>query len=447
MNIHTLRAAPAKLGSRLRTVPGLLRDTAAFAAVAVLGIATTAIILTNENYTWPWQSHYTVIGEFSEAVAVSPGNGQEVRIAGVPVGKIEASEPTDHHTSRVTLFLDDVHQAYDNASLVLRPKNPLNEMYVEMNPGGPPGKPLPDGATVALARTARPVQPEEALNHLDDRARRALSSLLEQSDMALADAPRDLPAGLDATDSTLTRIRPVVQSLAQRRDRISQLVTAFSDLSAGVGHDDQRLASLLDSTQQTLGVLARRDRDAGTALERLPGATGELRKAMDTTTRLTGTANPLLDNVKRAAGDLPPALGQVQTAAQSLAPVIRAAQPVVAKAQPLLRDLRPVVDRTDDSLGDLRPVTHQLDYATAQVAPWMHDLGAFVYNTNSIMSGKDINGAFGRGHLTLNLGAPTSIPSGHSDDKTTGTYQQGGSPLGSYPAPGEPYPAPAQGRR
>jgi len=38
-----------------------------------------------------------------------PGNSQEVRIAGVKVGQIVDSEPTDHNTSLVTLSMDPGH--------------------------------------------------------------------------------------------------------------------------------------------------------------------------------------------------------------------------------------------------------------------------------------------------------------------------------------------------
>src|SRR5438105_7929662 len=88
---------------RLRTVPGLGRDVSALAALVVIGVVAGAIILSQLNVTAPWSSRFTFKIELADAVAISPGNSQEVRIAGVQVSEITDSEPTDHNTSPVTL--------------------------------------------------------------------------------------------------------------------------------------------------------------------------------------------------------------------------------------------------------------------------------------------------------------------------------------------------------
>jgi phospholipid/cholesterol/gamma-HCH transport system substrate-binding protein len=114
---------------------------------------------------------------------------------------------------------------------------------------------------------------------------------------------------------------------------------------------------------------------------------------------------------------------------------VRAAEPTVGKARPVVAGLKPVAKDLAGTFGALKPVTARLGYATAQIAPWMYDLGAFVYNTNSLFSISDADGGYGRGHATVDLRSPTGLQ--QPGEKTTNTYQQGGSPLGPYPAPGQ----------
>lgn len=420
---------------RVRTVPGLGRDVSALVAVIVLGLIATGVILSQMNYTWPWDDdRFSFKIEFSEAVAVNPGKGQEVRIAGVRVGDIQDAEPTGNHTSLVTVSIDKGHPVYDNARAILRPKNPLNEMYIELNTGGPPGRQLPPNGVLQSGQTERPVQAEEVLNHLDARSRSAVTALLNESDVALAGAQKSLPAGLNSTDATLTKLKPVMESLATRREHIRQLVTAISQLAGAAGSNDERLTSLVDSAQQTLGELASRDDEIGAALDKLPGVSHQLNHAMSSTRQLTGQLNPLLDNVKQASGELPSTLHRLRSTVGNLDRTVRAAEPTVGKARPVVAGLKPVAKDLAGTFGALKPTTARLGYATAQVAPWMYDLGAFVYNTNSLFSISDVNGGYGRGHATVDLRSPTGLQS--SDEKTSNTYRQGGSPLGPYPAPG-----------
>jgi phospholipid/cholesterol/gamma-HCH transport system substrate-binding protein len=419
---------------RLRTVPGLGRDVSAMVGLVIVGLVAAGVILSQITATAPWSHQFTFKIELADAVAVSPGNSQEVRIAGVKVGQIVGIAPTDHGTSLVTLSIERDHPIFRNARAVLRPVNPLNQMYVTLNPGGPPAEQLPEGGVIPVSQTSRPVQTDEVFDKLDDRSRAALTQLLAESDNALANAPQTLPVDLTAADSTMITLRPVVQRLQTRGDNIRKLVAALSSVSASLGANDQRLTSLVDSTQTTLTVLAHRDGELSAALGELPGTTDALRGALHGLSRFTAQVNPALDDIHHAADELPDALDKLDDAVGPLHHTVDAAREVVHKAGPLVRNLRPTVSDLHDSLDDLRPVTHCLDDLTSKLAPWMYDFGGFIYNTNSLFSPRDPNGHFARGQFTLG----TYDPSGGLGDqeKETNLYQQGGSTLGSYPAVG-----------
>lgn len=422
---------------RLRTVPGLGRDVAALTMLVLVGTVAATIILSQMRYVPPWSDKFTFAMEFDEAVAVSAGNGQEVRVAGVEVGVITDLEATSRNTSRVTVALERNVTVYDNARAVLRPVNPLNQMYVSLDPGGPPGKPLAMHDVLPVAQTSRPIQPEEVFNHLDERSRRAVANLLAESDNALANASDTLPDGLASLKRSLVGARPVLEALAQRRESIRELVGSLSRIATAIGDNDDRLTRLVDSTQHTLAVLARNDGALRRTLERLPGVSQELRGAMTSTTTLTAELNPVLRKLHANSKNLPAALERLGETVVEAKGTIESARPIVAKARPVVDDLRPVVGDLDGTFGELKPVTRWADYATAQITPWMYDLSAFVYNTSSIFSVRDRDryAGFARAQVTIDARNPLGFDS--REQRESNTYRDGGSPIGPYPAPGE----------
>lgn len=393
---------------RVRTEPGLGKNVLALVLIVLLGLGVGGFILSNQQANWPWQSRYLFSADFQASPAVSPGQGQEVRIAGVRVGDIrEVSVSPDGRAARVKMAVEPGHTVYDNARLTLRPKSPLNEMYVELNPGKPPGKPLPEDGVLPVGNTQHPIQVDEVLGHLDDNTRAAVTSLLSESDTALVHAPDQLPPGLRTTDRVATDLRPVVEALQTRRQSIGQLVTSLSQISTATGKDDVRLTRLADSMQQTLGAVAGRNQELNAALGKLPGVGDELRRATGDVRQLSGQLDPTLRNIRGASGRLPDALSGLNGTVDQLGRTVDKAGPVVQQARPMVADLRPLVHDVKGSLVDVEAVTDRLDPATAMLMPYLTDLRAFVYNTNSVTSLQDANGGILRGLLEV---SPSTAP-------------------------------------
>lgn len=397
-----------RVWGRVRNEPGLGRNVAGLVAVIVLALGVGGYILSHQQANWPWQSRFMFSADFQASPGVTPGQGQEVRIAGVRVGDIRDVEVSPNgRAARVTMALEPGHPIYNNARLILRPKSPLNEMYVEINPGGPPGKPVADESVLPEGNTQRPIQPDEVLGHLDDRSRAALTSLLSESDVALVRAPDSLPPGLKATDRLATQMRPVAQALQARRAAISQLVTSLSQISTASGKDDVRLTQLSDSMRHTLDAVGGRDRDLNAALAQMPGLSNDLQHASAGVQQLSGQLDPTLRDVRQASGKLPSALDRLNGTVGQVDKTVDAAKPVVRQARPVLADLRPFVNDANASLGDVRSVTQRLDPATAALVPYLTDLRAFVYNTNSVTSLQDANGGILRGLFEV---SPSTLP-------------------------------------
>ncbi len=406
----------------IRRTPGLRRDTAVLAGLAVLGLASGGYILSQQRLALPWNDTFTFAADFTEAPGISPGNGQEVRMAGVTVGDITKATVTKSGKARLTFSIDPDKgsEVYDNARLVLRPKSPLNEMYVEVAAGGAPGKPLRQGGVIPDAQTEDPEQVDEVLQHLDEQSRTAVGSLLAEADVALAHAAVALPPGVEAADGTLTSLQPVVVELTKRRENIRKLVTSLSDIAKVAGSDDARLAALVRDSRSTLAVLDRSDAQLDASLAELPGVTAELKRATSSVSALSEELDPALDALSGAGKELPAALVQLRSTVGRLDTTLDAAGPLARQARPLVADLKPVVADLRPILDDVQAVTNRADVSTAQLVKYLPDVKDFVYNTTSVVSLEDANGGILRGLFELSDNSlPVALPSTTAKKGTT----------------------------
>src|SRR5581483_2280458 len=149
---------------RIRAMPGVLGYFVILVVFVALGLAATLVMVSESASALPWQKTMTIRAEFAEVPAVTTKSSQQVRIAGVEVGKITKSEVTDRGTALLTLTIKGEQKVYDNAVAVLRAVNPLNQMYVNIEPGGPPGHLLGDSAVIPLSQTRKPVQTDQILD-------------------------------------------------------------------------------------------------------------------------------------------------------------------------------------------------------------------------------------------------------------------------------------------
>lgn len=404
-----------KFWKKLHSVPGLGRNVVAIALMVMLGLGATAYSFSNQDFVLPGSERTEFAADFASAANVKVDQGPGVRIAGVEVGKIVGSSVTTGGKARIQMSIEGDQKVYENARLVLRTKSVLNEMYVELSPGGPPASELSASSVIPFTQTSTPVKADAILEKLDSRTQAALSDLLAASDSALADAPESMPVAIDSVSTAADAFGPVATSLATRREAIADLVTALARIANATGTNRERTASLAASLESTLQVLARRDDEIKSTLDRLPGTTAALRTATGELDDLADELDPTLENIEEASDELPPALRRFTSTVDELGTVSAKARPVVRAARPLVADLKPTVHDAGLAFRDLRPLSARLEPATATLLPYLKEgsLQAFIYNTSAVFRDSDANGGYIRGHLVAPLPDGGVIPGTH----------------------------------
>jgi len=154
------------------------QDFVAIVVLVVLAIAVVAYILGHQPAFTLGKSYYTVKAEFATGAAVTAGQGQSVDVAGVQVGQVGAVH-LQGGRAIVTMNIYKKYQPiYRDASVLLRPRTPLKDMYLALDPGTKGTGAIPNGGLLGVANTDPDINVEQILSSLDVDTRNYLLLLL-----------------------------------------------------------------------------------------------------------------------------------------------------------------------------------------------------------------------------------------------------------------------------
>ena len=335
-----------------------LRSLVLAIAMVALGTGIAAYILANQRLRFPLveEAPLKLKMELANAQAVSPGQGQTVRVSGVQIGQIGDVALREGHAVVELLIqseYEDLIRA--DATALLRPKTPLKDMFLEVDPGR--GKPLDEGDTVPVRNTLPDVNPDEFLAMLDADTRDYLRLLINGAGKGLENRGTDLREVFRLFEPTHRDLARVNGAVAGRRNRLRRLVDSLDRLSSELAGKEDDLAQLVDSAATVFRSYAAEDRNISRAVRELPRALTQTTDTLGKVERLAEVLGPASENLRPAVR----ALGRSQLALRPLAreaePLLRERiRPLVRDARPLVRDLRPAASNLASSTPDLRRV-------------------------------------------------------------------------------------------
>ncbi|MFS8103668.1 MCE family protein [Lentzea alba] len=223
--------------------------------------------------------------DFSEAAGLVPGN--EVRVAGVKVGKVTKVKLNGDRV-RVTFKVKDAWVG-DRTTAMIRIKTLLGQKFLSLDPQG--SAPLSPGDPIPKERTLAPYDVNEAFNGLATTVGQIDTKQLADSFTVLSD------------------------TFANSPEHVRGALDGLSALSKTISSRDEQLAKLLDNTRQLTKTLADRNAEFEKLLSDGNLLLGELRKRRESISALlTGTrdlARELSGLVNDNQNQLKPALEQL----------------------------------------------------------------------------------------------------------------------------------------
>ncbi|HEX8688774.1 MAG TPA: MlaD family protein [Solirubrobacterales bacterium] len=330
-----------------RQTRGRGKDTIAIAILALLAIAMTLWIFTQQKAALPsWtpfvgEDFAPLTAEFSSAQAVTPGQGQAVVIAGVRIGKISSVDVEDGHAV-VGLdvnpeYLELIHP---DATLLLRPKTNLNDMVVEIDPGKAPGH-VEAGHNFPLSRTEPTVNFEAFLSTFDEDTRRYIQLLVSGGAQGLGSRPRQLSGAFRRFGPFVHTVADLNRAVAARRRALANVIHDFGLLTAELARRDAQLERFVTSSKDVLGNFANQQAGIQETLVEFPATLAALQSGLASSARFSTAARPALLGLIPQAQALGPALdAQERLFGQTLAPIRDQIRPFTRQVRPVVTHLK-----------------------------------------------------------------------------------------------------------
>jgi phospholipid/cholesterol/gamma-HCH transport system substrate-binding protein len=318
---------------------------------------------------------YRVKIDFPEAVSLA--QNADVRISGVPVGRVVGSKLGPDDTTTATIELRSRYAPLPrDARAILRQKTLLGETYVELSPGTRrPGNYVADGGSLSPAHVSDTVQLDEIFRAFDPKTRAAFQTWMQAQAGAGAGRGADLNAALgnlpDFTDKT-TRL---LEDLNAQQGAVRRLVSNTGVVFDAITRRQGALRNLISASNQVFSATAERNRELAAAFVALPTFERESSTTLDRLTRFAGTTNPLIDQLQPVALELSPTLQQVQQLApdlhelfRRLGPAIDASQQGLPALERVLNDARPLIGQVAPFLRNANPVFQGLGFYRRELA-------------------------------------------------------------------------------
>ncbi|KMO67959.1 MCE family protein [Mycolicibacterium chlorophenolicum] len=290
--------------SRLNRENRILVNVGVFTVVMLLVGAMLVVVFGEFRFGSDKNYHAT----FTDASRLKAG--QDVRIAGVPVGSVKDVTLNDDNTVDVAFNLSERYQLYTSTRAVVRYENLVGDRYLEIvsGPGDlvkvPPGGTLTNTAPAldldALLGGLRPVfkgldgnkinEVSNAIIELLQGQGGALSEMLSSTaaftqnlsarDQLIGDVINDLNTVLGTVDekgaqfdATVDRLQKLLTGLAEGRDpiagAISPLASATNDLTETLQNSRRPLQGVLENVRPLAQRLDERKGDVNKVIEPL----------------------------------------------------------------------------------------------------------------------------------------------------------------------------------
>lgn len=265
-------------------------------AVGAVGLTVTAGLLTAAFSLdkIPFFAGTAYHADFTDASGLKPGD--EVRVAGVKVGKVTGVELDGDHVN--VDFQVSNAELGSRTSAEIKVRTILGLKFLSLNSAGE-GE-LDPGATIPLDRTTAAFDIVEVFTQLGDTVGQIDTEQLAKSFTVLADTFRDSPQNVQASLDGLSRLsntiasrdkelasllqsaRGVTQTLADRNDEFQKLIADSNLLLTELRNRREVIHQLLVNTttlsQQLQGLVADNQAALRPALQQLDGVVQILKR-------------------------------------------------------------------------------------------------------------------------------------------------------------------------
>lgn len=402
-------------------------NVGAIVGLAIIAALVAGYILKNQRFTLPEQvpllgsSFVEYKATLPTAQSITPGQGQTVNVAGVPVGELSKVELVNGRAVVTLKIRKKYAPIYKDASALVRPKTGLNDMIVELSPGSAKAGELPASSPIPVQQSLSNVNLDEILAGLDADTTNYLQILLSAGGEAIGGNDKALAATLKRFEPTASGLKRITAGLTERRGNIRRTITNFRRLSEALAGKDDDLVALVDSSEQVFQSFADQDQKLRETVQELPSTLQSTNTNLAKVDKLAENLGPSLEKLRPAARALGPSLRQTRPFLRDTTPVIKnQLRPFSRDALPVVRTLRPAARDLASTTPDLTKTFSVANYLFNTLAydkpndgnesylfwfAWANHLG------NSVFGTADAHGPIRKGIVQVSCSSLATLDS------------------------------------
>ena len=350
---------------------------------------------------------YRLVVAFPEATTLAVQS--DVRIAGVPVGKVQ-SKDLDPGGNRTTAVIE-LDQRYAplpaNARAILRQKTLLGETYIEITPGSG-RRMVADGGRLPDGQVKGAVQLDEIFEAFDPETRAAYRTWQQELAKGTRGRGRDFNDALGTLPGFARDGTDLLSVLDSQEGAVSRLVRNTGVVFGALSENQAQLRNLITGSSDVFDATASQNDALAETFRVFPTFLDESKATLARLKTFSGKTRPLIRDLRPVARDLRPTVRDLRLLSPDLKafftdldPLITASKKGLPATSQTLRGLQPVLERAAPFLAQLNPILQYLETSQGQVSD-------FISNGAAAQSDTTVSKSGGTGHYLRQFGVTGS---------------------------------------
>jgi phospholipid/cholesterol/gamma-HCH transport system substrate-binding protein len=346
---------------------------------------------------------YQVEMAFPEATTLA--KEADVRVAGVPVGKVRKVEVSDG-TNR-TLATVEIERRFAplrvDTQAMLRQKTLLGETYVELTTGRSQ-ETIPEGGRLRDTQVKDTVELDEIFDALDPQTREAFRSWQQDMAKGIKGRGRDFNDALGTLPGFARDGADVLAVLDSQEQAVTRLVKNTGVVFGALTENEAQLRNLITGSKRVFDATASRNDALAESIRIFPTFLDESKLTMARLKTFSQDTEPLIEDLRPVARDLRPTLADVKELSpdlerffEDLDPLIVASRRGMPATREVLDGAEPLLAAAGPFLGQLNPMFQFLEASQFQVSDFLTYGAAALADTTESPGG-------GTGHYLRQFG-------------------------------------------